>query len=221
METNKRNLLLFFGLTLFTQAVTSLTGGMLFLNPFNTAVIDDAFMRMVAGSAGAAYASMALQILTAVVIVMLGVAMHRLAGHLNRPMADIALILYAMEALLLIAGQAFVYGLLRTAQQYLASGDPTLVALGDVLYACRKFCGEIAMFPFGVGAVLFYFLVMKAGIFPRWFGWYGIVTAALIAVCVPLQTFGVDVPVALMAPYMPFEFVGGVYVTLKSRKALG
>lgn len=221
METGKRGLLLFFGFTLFTQAVTSLVGGILFLNPFNTAVIDDAFMRMVAGSTGMAYLSIALQIITATVIVMLGVAMYRLAGHLNKPMADIALILYAMEALLLIAGQAFVYGLLKAAEQYLTSGDPALIALGNVLYACRKFCGEIAMFPFGIGAILFYSLVAKANMIPRWLGWYGIVTAAMIAVCVPLKTFGVEVPVVLMAPYMPFEFFTGVYVTLRSRKALG
>lgn len=219
METNRRKLLLFFGITLFTQAVTSLVGGCIFLNSFNTAMIDDAFMRMVAGSAGTAFVSITLQMVTAVVIVMLGAAMYRLAGHVNKTLAGTALILYAMEAVLLLVGQAFVYGLLKTADLYVASGDQTLISLGSVLYQCRKFCGEIAMFPFAVGAVIFYSQVTKAGLFPKWAGWYGVATAALIGVCIPLGTFGVDVPTALLIPYMPFEFAMGIYVIVKSRRA--
>jgi len=221
METNKRGMLLFLGITLFTQAVTSLVGGCIFLNPFNTAVIDDAFMRMVAGSAGAAYTSIALQMVTAVVIIILGVAMYRIAGHLNKPLADTALILYAVEAVLLLVGQAFVYGLLQTANLYVGSGEPALIAVGNVLYSCKKFCGGIAMFPFAIGAVIFYSQITKTNVLPKWLGWYGVVTAILIGVGIPLGTFGVDVPTALMVPYMPFEFVTGMYIIIKSRKAQG
>lgn len=216
MEANKRGLSLFLGITLFTQAVTSLLGGIIFLNPFNTQVIDGAFLRLVADSAGAAYASMALQLVTAVVIVMLGVAMYRAAGHLNKPMADIALLMYAMEAIALLVGQAFIYGLLQTAQLYVQGGGEQLIATSGILYACRQFCGEIAMVPFGVGALIFYYQIMKAGVIPKWLGLYGLVTVPLIMVCVPLGTFGVEVPFLLMVPYMPFEFFTGAYVTIQA-----
>ena len=218
METNKRGMLLFLGLTLFTQAVTSLIGGCIFLNPFNSSTIDDAFMRMVAGSASTAYVSILLQVVTAVVIVMLGVAMYRIAGHFCKPMADVALILYAAEAILLVVGQAFVYGLLHTAQLYAASGDVQLIALGSVLYSAKKFCCGIAMLPFGVGAVIFYTLIAKANVIPKWLGWYGVITAAAIGVCIPLGLFGVDVPTAFLIPYMPFEFVTGIYIIVVSRR---
>jgi hypothetical protein len=33
--------------------------------------------------------------------------------------------------------------------------------------------------------------------------------------------FGVKVPVVFMAPYIPFEYLTGVFVVFRSRKALG
>ena len=218
METNKRKMLLFLGITLFTQAATSLIGGCIFLNPFNSSVIDDAFMRMVAGSANTAYTSIMLQVVTAVVIVLLGVAMYTIAGHFCKPMADVALMMYVAEAVLLVVGQAFVYGLLHTAQLYVASGDASLIAVGNVLFGVKKFCGEIAMVPFGVGAVIFYTLIAKANAIPKWLGWYGVITAAVIGVCIPLGTFGVDVPTAFLVPYIPFEFLTGIYIIVVSRR---
>jgi hypothetical protein len=216
MGTNKRGLLLFLGIALFTQAVTSLVGGVVFLNPFNTATIDGAFMQMVAGSTGAAYASILLQVVTAVVIIMLGVAMYRIAGHLNKAMADVALGMYVTEAILLLIGQAFVYGLLQAARLYTQGGGDTLIAAANILYACRQFCGEIAMIPFGVGALIFYCQIMKAGVIPKWLGIYGLVTVPLILVFVPLGTFGVEVPFLLMVPYLPFEFFTGAYLIFRA-----
>lgn len=216
METNKRGLPLFLGITLFTQAVTSLVGGIIFLNPFNTETIDSAFMQMVADSTGAAYVSILLQIVTAVVIIMLGVALYRIAGYQNKVMADIALSMYVTEAILLLVGQAFLYGLLKAAQLYAADGNAALIAVGNILYTCRKFSGEIAMIPFGIGAVAFYSLITKVKVIPKWLGYYGIATALLVLVCIPLGTFGVEVPFALLVPYVPFEFFAGAYIIVQS-----
>ncbi len=44
-----------------------------------------------------------------------------------------------------------------------------------------------------------------------------VVTAALIAVCIPLGTFGVEIPTAFLVPYMPFEFLTGIFIVIKSR----
>ncbi len=73
------------------------------------------------------------------------------------------------------------------------------------------------MIPFGIGAVLFYTLLLKAAILPKWLALWGIVTVPLILVCVPLMAFGIDVPFALMVPYVPFEFVAGIVIMIKYR----
>jgi hypothetical protein len=216
METIKQKLGLFLGVTLFTQAVTSLLGGVIFLNPFNTLDIGDGFIQMLAASTGTAYISIVLQIVTAMVIIMLGAALYHAAGRRNKTAATVALCLYAAEAVLLLAGQAFVYGMLQAAQLYAASGDAQLIAVTNILYSCRQFCGEIAMVPFGIGALIFYSQITAEKIIPKWLGWYGMVTVLAILFGVPLGTFGVTVPFWIMALYVPFEFAAGGYITVKS-----
>ncbi len=85
METAKikNGLFKFLGITLFTQAVTALIGGSIFLGPFDSSIINDATMKTIASSTNVAYISILLQMITAVVIIMLGVAMYKTAGHKN------------------------------------------------------------------------------------------------------------------------------------------
>jgi hypothetical protein len=222
METIKpsKGLLQFFGITLFTQAVTSLIAGSIFLGPFDSNEINDTSMRMIAQNSVTAYTSIILQIITAIVIIMLGVAIYRIAGHKNKPMADIALLMYSFEAILLVVGQVFIFGLLESARVYIASGDINLLSIGKILLTCKEFSGEIAMIPFGIGAILFYYLLLKAEILPKWLGIYGLITVPLILIGVPLMTFGVDVPFAFLVPYVPFEFFTGIFILIKHRNKI-
>jgi uncharacterized membrane protein YidH (DUF202 family) len=217
METNKapKRLLQFFGVTLFMQAVTSLVGGSIFMGPFESNEITDATMRSIANSTSTAYTSILLQIITAVVIIMLGVAMYQVAGHKNKTMAITALSLYIFEAILLAVGQVFIFGLVEASKLYTISSDANLLVIGKLVLSCREFSGKMAMIPFGVGAILFYYLLLKAEIFPKWLALWGIFTVPLILVCAPLMAFGIDVPFALLVPYVPFEFVAGIYILIK------
>src|SRR5660397_180944 len=88
MGTNriKKGLIQFFGITLFIQAVTSLVGGSIFMGPFESNEITDVTMRSIANSTNTAYISILLQMITAVVIIMLGVAMYQATRHKNKTM---------------------------------------------------------------------------------------------------------------------------------------
>lgn len=217
--TNKsRRLYQFLGITLFTQAVTSLVGGSIFLGPFDSNEITNTTMRNIANSTGTAYVSILLQVITAVVIIMLGVAMYRAAGHKNKVMADIAISMYIFEAILLVVGQVFVFGLLETSQLYVINADANLLAIGKIMLSCREFAGKMAMIPFGIGALLFYYLIMIAGVIPKWLGLYGLITVPFILISVPLMVFGIDVPFGFLVPYVPFEFFTGIYILIKYRK---
>ena len=57
----------------------------------------------------------------------------------------------------------------------------------------------------------------KAEILPKWLALWGIITVPLILVFVPLGTFGIEVPFALLVPYVPFEFFAGIYILIKYR----
>lgn len=217
-KDTKNRLYKFLGITLFIQAVTALIGGSIFLGPFDTNEITDATMRTIANSTGTAYISILLQIVTAVVIIMLGIAMYRAAGHINKVIADIALGMYVFEAILLAVGQVFTFGLIEASKMYLISADSNLFAIGKIMLSCREFAGQIAMIPFGIGAILFYYLLMKAKILPKWLALWGLITVPLILVCVPLMTFGIEAPFVLLVPYVPFEFFAGIYILIKYSK---
>lgn len=218
METIKLNksLFRFLGVTLLLQAVTSLVGGSIFLGPFDSSVITDITLRTISDSSTVAYTSILLQMITAVVIIMLGVAMYRAAGHINKTMAMIALSLYILEATLLAVGQVFVFGLVEVGHLYSIAADTNLITIGKILLVCKEFAGQIAMIPFGIGAILFYFLLLKAQVIPKWLALWGIVTVPLILVGVTLMAFGVEVPFFILVPYVPFEFFTGIYIIIAS-----
>jgi len=153
--------------------------------------------------------------IAAIFVIVLGIAMYLLAGHVNKTMGIIALCLYLVEAMLVLVGQTFVFGLLQASQLYIAGGDAELLNLGRILLSCRHFAGEMAMIPFGIGAILFFYLLMKEEIIPKWLALYGLITAPLIMIGIPLTTFGVVVPIAVFAPYIPFEFFTGIYILVK------
>ena len=219
METVKRKnrLYQFLGITLFTQAVTSLVGGSIFLGPFGLNEITDVSMREMANSTQVAYISILLQMITAIVIIMLGVAIYGLAGYKGKTIGIIALGMYILEAIMLVSGQVFVFGLIETSQIYSIAGDANLLEVGKIMLSLKEFSGQMAMIPFGIGAILFYYLLLKAEIFPKWLALWGLFTVPLILVCVPLMTFGIETPFLLLVPYVPFEFFAGIYILIKYR----
>lgn len=220
MENGKisRSLIQFLGITLFVQAVTALVGGTIFLSSFDSSEMTDIVLRSISDSTTIGYISILLQMITAIVIIMLGVAMYRTAGYINKTVAITALSLYILEASLLVIAQIFAFGLVEVSNLFVISGDVNLIALGQTLFACKEFAGKIAMIPFGVGAVLFYYLLLQAKIVPKWLALWGIITVPLILICVTLMAFGINVPFFILIPYVPFEFFTGIYILVESRK---
>jgi hypothetical protein len=216
LET-KRWLFQLLGITFFVQASTSLIGGLLFKNLESKTNIETTISN-ISTHMLTFNISVLLQFATAIVIIMLGVAIYETAGHTNKALAKIGLFLYALEATLLAVGQICLIGLMKVGELYLANGDLGLLNLGEVLLKCRHFSGEIAMLPFGIGAIFFYYLLMKAKIIPKWLALWGLVTAPCIMVYFTLGTMGIALPFAICIPYVPFEFLTGVFIMIKYRK---
>lgn len=217
-KTTKNGLFQLLGVAFFVQALTPLLSDVVLFRPFVSKENINTTMSNMANNISTIYSSVFLQFVTAVVIIMLGVAMYMAAGHINKTMAMIALSFYIFEAVLLAVSQVFVSGLVKVSQLYLTGGDAGLISLGNVLLSCRDFTGKIAMMPFGLGAILFYYLLMKAKTIPKWLALWGLITVPFVLVGVPLTALGVTVPFALFIPYVPFEFFTGIYILIRYRK---
>jgi len=203
------------GAALFAQAATSLVGGAVFFDPYVKPADIAASMGRVADNIGGVYAGVLLQLATAVVIIILGVLLYQAAGHINRTAALIALSFYIFEALLLSVSQIFVFALADVSRLYALGPGGALESAGGTLLICHDFAARMAIIPFGLGAIIFYYLLLKAGIIPRWLALWGLITVPFVLIGVPLTAFGARVPFALFVPYVPFEFFAGIFIFIK------
>jgi hypothetical protein len=56
---------------------------------------------------------------------------------------------------------------------------------------------------------------MKANVIPKWLGLWGLITVPFILIGWSLEAFGVSVPFALYIPYVPWEWVAGIFILVK------
>jgi uncharacterized membrane protein len=220
METKpaKNGLFLLLGIAFWVQALGPVIGDAVMFKPFVTEDNIQATMSNIANNATTVKDSTLLIIITSVFIIILGVAMYMAAGHMNKTMAMIALGMYVFEAFLLAVSQVLIFGLVENSKHYLASGDPGLPCLGNILLSGSSFVNKIAMLPFGIGAVLFYYLLLKAKTIPKWLALWGLITVSFFVIGAPLSALGITrffIPYLL---YAPFEFVTGTYILLRHRK---
>ena len=219
MTSNKKGLYLLLGISLITQATTSIVGGLVGVGPFTDTEHMAETMSGIAGNIGGFYAGIFLQIVTALVIIVLAAALFQAGKRAGRTIAIIALGLYLVEAIAHFIGQVLVFAIAEASLQYISAGDAALPAIVKLLFAARDFAGAITMMPFGLGAILFYFLITKAEVIPKWLGVWGIGAVTLILAGWALEAFGVvSVPFALYVPYVPWEWVAGVFILIKGLK---
>jgi len=216
-----KKLLLLLGITLITQATTSLVGGIVGIGPFTDTSHMAAALTDISANIGGVYAGIILQIITAIVIVALAAALYQAAKHINKTAAIIAMGLYIIEAIIHIIGQLPVFAITEVSKLFTENGDAALLPYAQLLFVSREFIGAITMIPFGVGAIIFYLLILKAGIIPKWLGLWGLITVPLILVGWTLEAFSViSVPFILYVPYVPWEWIAGVYILIKSLKTM-
>jgi hypothetical protein len=205
------------GIAFLIQSVIPIIANMAFLSPL--IISDDIRQTMVnvAGNPVQLQIGVLGELVTAMGIIFLGVVLYQALRNENKVMALAGLCFYALEAVLVVASRSNDIMLLDLSRGYLASGQQeSLIALAGVLLASRTFNYIAAMLAFSVGAPLFYYLLYRASLVPRWLSLWGLVTAicpCLIATVGSL--FGYHFPLWFYLPYIPFEFVIGMWIVIK------
>ena len=222
MTANKKNLFLLLGISLVTQATTTLVGGLIGIGPFtDTGDMADT-MNNLAGNISSVYIGIFLQIVTAIVIIGLAAALYQAGKSVSKTAAIIAFGFYLAEAIVHFIGQFVIFGIVEVSRQFVSIGDASLLTTAKLLFATRDFIGAVTMIPFGLGAILFYSLITKAKVIPKWLGLWGLITVPFILVGWSLEAFNVvSVPFALYVPYVPWEWVAGIYILIRGLKMSG
>ncbi len=206
------------GAAFLLQAATSLISGALLLNPLVDTDNVRNTMLHVGNHAGLVHASMMGDVVTALGIIWLGTMLYAAAERRGKVAALVALGFYVFEAGLLAVSKVAVFVLLYVSQEFVATGDRNLEMIAELALATEDFTYRLHMIPFGLGAILFYFLLFQSRVVPAWLSLWGLIAVSLVLVGALWIVAGVRMPPAFLAlalPYVPFEFAAGAYILVK------
>lgn len=155
--------------------------------------------------------------LTALGILFLGVMLYLTLRNQSEVTALIGLVFYGLEAALLAVSRGDAFSLLWISQEYANAGSsPYLESLAGQALQSMDFVGfTLHLLAFCLGAVLFYSLLYTSRVVPRWLSLWGLITVLPILAATLFLIMGTELPFFLAIPYIPFEFVIGVWILAK------
>ena len=174
-------------------------------------------MLKVAENPGFLRANILVDMLTALGVIFLGAVLFSTLKKENEKMALTALAFYILEGALLAVSRIGIFSLLKFSQEYASAGQPeTLLTFGRVALEAADFVGDtLHLLAFSVGAVLFYILLVRSKLVPRWLSLWGLVTVLPLPVVTLTAIFDINTLFVLFLPYFPFEFVIGIWILIK------
>jgi hypothetical protein len=208
------------GLAFLLQFITSLASGIFFKSAWYVEGNMSETMLKIAANPMMMRANILVDMLTALGVTFLGVMLFLTLQKKNIIIALTALGFYILEVALLAASRMDAFTLLRLSQEFAAAGQPAnLLLMGQVAYETMDFVGNtLHMLVFCLGAILFYYLLFKARVVPRWLSLWGLVALIPMLIGTMTQIFGHTIPFIFYLPYVPFELFIGIWILVKGLK---
>ena len=208
------------GAAFLVQAIGSAVSGLV-LAPVDllaNSAPDDmaATMADIAANESLLRASIVGEMVTAAGIVALGILLFTVLRRHGRDVALIAMGLYLVEAALLAVREIMVFALWWISGEATTSGAAgELITLGAMLYETQAFAYSLHTLVFAVGATIFYILLARSDVLPRVLVGLGLIAAPLALIGQVLVVLGVDVPLYVFIPNLPFELGAGLWFLLR------
>lgn len=208
------------GFAFLLQAVTALFGSAVLLDALFVDGDIVATMTNIAANPVQLRAGVLVETITAMGIIFLGVMMYQTFKELSPKVAAIALGLYIFEGGLLAISRSFGFSLLHISQEAAMTGFPEhLQSMASLALANLNNIYALHMLPFCIGAILFYLLLDRSRILPRWVSLWGVISVGFTLILTVVSLMGVEVPFFLYLPYAPFEFVVGIWLLVQRKKS--
>jgi len=206
----------FLGGAFLLQAIASAVSGLFLLQPLIVPGDIAESMANIASHTLQMRASIVVEMVTAIGIVMLGSLLYITVRKQNYKIALVALGLYVMEATILAASRIQALSLLHVSQASVQAGHPAyLQTMATLFYEAQSFGYDLHMLPFALGATLFYSLLFKSRVIPRALSLLGLIAAPLALIGTLIVLLGYDVPMFVFLPNLPFELATGVWFLIK------
>ncbi|MFH2115306.1 MAG: DUF4386 domain-containing protein [Spirochaetota bacterium] len=218
--TGKKSRIL--GLAFVIQFATSFSSGVFVLpaaigvKSFGPAVSIGQIMANIAGNAGLVRLTVFMELITAVAVIFLSALLYTTVKKMSEGLALTAFGLYVLGGVFLAISKLILFVLLVFSREFSAAGSPaSMEPMAGLMYETMEHSFRMANFAFCPGLTIFYALLWKAKTVPRLLSLWGLVSIQGVLVGVALRLFGVEAPVFLYVPYIPFELVIGFWILVK------
>jgi hypothetical protein len=208
------------GLAFLLQFITSFSSGVFLKAAWFVPENMSETMLKIAGSPWLMRTNILFDMFTAMGVIFLGAVLYITLRKQNEKIALTAMGFYILEGALLAVSRMETFSLLRLSQEYVATGQPaSLLLMGQVAYEAMDFAGNtLHMLTFCIGGILFYYLLYKFGVVPRWMSLWGLIAIFPMLVGTIIQVFGYTIPFQFYVPYIPFELVIAIWILVKGIK---
>lgn len=157
---------------------------------------------------------------TSMAILLLGVVFYFVFYGRYKIIALVALGSYWAEAITLAVSRVPAFSLLNLSQEFVKAGAPNssyFQTLGSVFYSSAQFGYTLHMVFFCVGALLWYYLFYRSRVIPRALSVWGLAAIGLLSINILLLLYDPAIGNVwiLLAPYVPFELVLGLWLIVK------
>lgn len=207
------------GAAFLIQAVASAVSGLLLLQPLIVPQDIVGTMTLISDNVLQMRVGILFEMITSMGIAMLGVLLYLTLRNVNRDISLIGMGLYLVEAAILASSRIPAYSLLQISQLSSAAGHPEyLQVLAQVNLDAMNFGYDLHMLPFALGASLFYPLFIKSRHLPGTLAILGTIAAPLALIGSVVVLLGIEVPIIVFLPNLPFELAAGLALLIRGFK---
>lgn len=152
-------------------------------------------------------------------IALLGVLFYQTLHNDNKLLSLVALSWWLVEAATLAISKIAYFGMIGLSQEFEEAGRPDVShyqTLGDLLLDTGTFCYEIHSLFFCMGGIIWYYLLYQSNYVPKIFSIWGLVGISLVFINVLWLLYDINVGNIwiILAPYIPFELVFGIWLAV-------
>jgi hypothetical protein len=91
-----------------------------------------------------------------------------------------------------------------------------MLTLGNLAIESMDFVGSVLhIVAFGLGAIMFYYLLYQSRLVPRGLSLWGLITVIPVLVGTLASFYNYQISFLFIVPYVPFEFVIGIWILVK------
>jgi hypothetical protein len=202
------------GIAFLLQFVTSLAAGFL----LNLIAVPGNILETLSRIAAHPFlmrANILLEMVTAGGVIWLGALLFAALRRHGETMARLAFALYILEAALLAVSRVAAFTLVAISLDYVNSGhSASRLTEGSLAFALMNSGYLFLMLSFSAGAFLFYWLLFQSRVIPRPLSLWGLLALVPLSIATILTVLGISAPFYLYVPYIPFEFVVGLWILI-------